>query len=103
MIASSGIDNWHFKGQLPDKLEKDETRERQFEIEKTEHRDELSSLLGEEVLQQDRLASEYLPHVLGSSTMIFSYANEKDTTFYTKFTFSGGTGTSRHSLWKPKV
>lgn len=103
MIASRGIDNWHFKSKLPDKLEKDVTIERQFEIEKTEHRDVLLSLFGEHALQQDQFVSEYLSHVLGDVTMIFSYDNEKDTTFYTKFTLANGTGSCRHSWRKPKL
>ena len=103
IVASSGIQGWRCKEQPPERLEADSKVERDFEIQKTESREVVVQLCGPEALAQGRLAEAYLPHVLGDATIILSYDNEKDTTFYTTFTLINGTSGCKLSWRRPKL
>ncbi len=101
LVQSSGTKHWHFRGQLPTRIEADEKHNCEFAVN--------AIVTGEDLIAQfgDAIAStgpcqQYFHYALGDATLVFSYDNERDTRFYTTFTFSKGENKSQFRRRKPK-
>jgi hypothetical protein len=87
---------------LPDKIESDGRYEWEFDIQSVVSHQKLVTLFGETIADTSP-SQEYFSYALGNTTLIVSYDNEKDKTFYTLFNFVNGESKSEFRWRKPKI
>ena len=91
---------WKFEGDLPTKLEPDERFKWNVVIDREEEVQSLTNLLGSH--QRGAFGKSFLPFVLDSVSLVFSFKNRFGRPFYQVFRFITGQIESETSWRKPK-